>query len=164
MSNEITAVGIEHGSGVFENDTREYVTMTIAGQLFGIQVLRVQDVLGPQKITRVPLAPREVAGALNLRGRIVTAIDLRLRLDLPPRPEDDPGMSIVVEHNGELYSLMIDSVGEVLSLPAEAFERNPPTLDPRWREVSSGVYRLDEKLLIELEVESLLDFGQEMAA
>jgi purine-binding chemotaxis protein CheW len=152
------------GPGAFAGETQEFVTMTIAGQLFGIPVLTVQDVLGPQKITRIPLASREVAGALNLRGRIVTAIDVRLRLGLEPRPEDDKGMSVVVEHDGELYSLAIDSVGEVLSVPADDFERNPPTLDPQWREVSGGVYRLDDQLLIELEVEKLLDFGEVAAA
>lgn len=148
----------------FDDQTHEFVTMTIAGQLFGIPVLTVQDVLGPQKITRIPLAPREVAGALNLRGRIVTAIDVRLRLDLEPRDADDRGMSVVVEHKGELYSLMIDSVGEVLTLPAERFERNPPTLDTRWREVSGGIYRLDDQLLIVLEVDQLLDFTKAIAA
>ena len=155
-----------HGSGGNElaGESREFVTMTVGEQLFGIPVLTVQDVLGPQKITRIPLAPPEVAGALNLRGRIVTAIDVRLRLGLEPRPDDDPGMSVVVEHNGELYSLAIDSVGEVLKVPAELFERDPPTMDARWREVSGGVYRLDDRLLVVLEVERLLDFGQAAAA
>ena len=114
--------------------------------------------MGPQKITRIPLAPPEVAGALNLRGRIVTAIDVRRRLDLPPRAADVPGMSVVVEHKGEPYSLMIDSVGEVLSVPFEAYERNPATLNARWREISGGIYRLDGKLLVVLEVDLLLDF------
>jgi purine-binding chemotaxis protein CheW len=136
----------------------EYVTVTIGGQLFGIPVLSVQDVLGPQKITRIPLAPPEIAGALNLRGRIVTAVDVRRRLHLPPRPAGEQGMSVVVEHRGEPYSLMIDSVGEVLALPDESFERNPLTLNPRWREVSGGIYRLDGRLLVVLEVERLLTF------
>lgn len=139
-------------------ENREFVTVTIADQLFGIPVLSVQDVLGPQKITRIPLAPAEVAGALNLRGRIVTAIDVRRRLGLPPRAADVAGMSVVVEHKGEPYSLMIDSVGEVLSVPFEAYERNPATLNARWREISGGVYRLDSKLLVVLEVDLLLDF------
>jgi purine-binding chemotaxis protein CheW len=139
-------------------ENREFVTVTIADQLFGIPVLSVQDVLGPQKITRIPLAPPEVAGALNLRGRIVTAIDVRRRLDLPPRAADVAGMSVVVEHKGEPYSLMIDSVGEVLSVPFEAYERNPATLNSRWREISGGIYRLDGKLLVVLEVDLLLDF------
>ena len=141
------------------DEHREYVSITVAGQLFGIPVLQVQDVLGPQRITRIPLAPAEVAGSLNLRGRIVTAIDLRTRLRLPPLPEGQAGMSIVVDHGGELYSVMVDSVGEVLSLSAETTERNPATLDPIWRDVSGGIHRLDKTLLIVLDVARVLDFS-----
>ncbi len=144
--------------------SREYVTMTIADQVFGIPVLAVQDVLGPQRITRIPLSAPEVAGALNLRGRIVTAIDVRRRLGLSARAGDNPGMSIVVDHKGELYSLIVDSVGEVMSLPVEAYERNPSTLDPRWREVSGGIYRLKGKLLVVLEVSHLLEMRRAEAA
>jgi purine-binding chemotaxis protein CheW len=133
--------------------------MFIEGQMFGIPVLMVQDVLGPQKITRIPLAPPEVAGSLNLRGRIVTAIDVRMRLRLPRRKDENTdSMSVVVDMHGELYSLRVDSVGEVLSLPAAKFERNPPTLDPLWREFSTGIYRLENKLLVILDVPRLLDF------
>lgn len=144
------------------NDNQEtslYVTMKIADQMFGVQVLTVHDVLGPQRITHIPLAPKEVAGALNLRGRIVTAIDMRVRLGLTPRPADQPGMSIVVESRNELYSLMVDSVGEVLSLSRDDYERSPATLDPRWREVSSGIFRLDGMLLVVLDVERVLSFA-----
>jgi hypothetical protein len=95
-------------SGLKPNDppaadkaSADFVTMTIADQLFGVPVLEVRDVLGPQRITRVPLAPPEVAGSLNLRGRIVTVIDVRIRLGLPPRPANMPGMSVVVECKGE---------------------------------------------------------------
>ena len=142
----------------------DYVTMTIADQLFGIPVLQVQDVLGPQRITKIPLAPSEVAGSLNLRGRIVTAIDVRLRLGLEPKPRTDHDMSIVVDHNGELYSLMVDSVGEVLSVSDREYERNPATLDPLWRDISVGIYRLDENLLVVLDVSRLLDFSTRIAA
>lgn len=135
----------------------EFVTATIGGQLFGIAVLTVQDVLGPQKLARVPLAPPAVAGALNMRGRIVTAIDLRVSLGLPAA-DSGKQMSIVVDHKGELYSLLIDEVGEVLALDAERLEPNPPTLKPAWRDVSSGIYRLDGQLMVVLEVERLLDF------
>jgi purine-binding chemotaxis protein CheW len=141
------------------NGQRDYVTMSIGGQLFGIPVLKVQDVLGPQKITRVPLAPEEVAGSLNLRGRIVTAVDVRLRLGLPKKEDEKNSMSVVVEHEGELYSLLVDSVGEVLSLEAQDYQRNPPTLNPRLREFSDGIYRLNESLLVVLSVSSLLNFG-----
>ncbi|MCW5750616.1 MAG: chemotaxis protein CheW [Alphaproteobacteria bacterium] len=142
-----------------ETSTRNFVTVTIAGQLFGIPVLCVQDVLGPQSITRIPLAPPEVAGALNLRGRIVTAIDVRRRLNLPPRTDGGRGMSVVVEHRGEPYSLLIDSVGEVIEVDEAAYERAPATLDPLWRQISSGIYRLDGELLLSLDVDRLLDFG-----
>jgi purine-binding chemotaxis protein CheW len=140
-------------------DNGEFVSVTVAGQLFGIPVLQVQDVLGPQRITRIPLAPPEVAGSLNLRGRIVTAIDLRIRLRLPRLPEGQKGMSVVVDYGGELYSVMVDAVGEVLSLRVENAERNPATLDPIWRDVSGGIYRLDKSLLIVLDVARVLDFS-----
>lgn len=151
-------------AGEAAGQTLDFVTMTIAGQLFGIPVLTVQDILGPQKITRIPLAPPEVAGSLNLRGRIVTAIDVRLRLGLEPRAEGEPAMSVVVDHRGESYSLLVDSVGEVLSLDASDYERNPPTLDARWRDFSDGIYRLNGQLLVVLDVEQLLQIGRAEAA
>lgn len=143
---------------------REFVTFMVGSQLCGIPVLNVQDVLGPQRITRVPLSPPEVAGSLNLRGRIVTAVDLRLRMGLDERPKEDKGMNVVVEHRGELYSLVVDTVGEVLNLREDSFETNPATLDPEWRRFSEGVYRLKEGLLVVLNAESLLDYGAKNAA
>ncbi|NBB83781.1 MAG: chemotaxis protein CheW [Alphaproteobacteria bacterium] len=154
-TNEAPRAGKDKGAG----ESADYVTMTIAGQMFGIPVLQVQDVLGPQKITRIPLAPVEVAGSLNLRGRIVTAIDVRLRLGLPARERSDKDMSIVVDQGGELYSLMVDGVGEVVSVRTDQFERNPATLDAVWREVSTGIFRLNDKLLVVLDVARLLDFA-----
>ncbi|MEZ5669298.1 MAG: chemotaxis protein CheW [Alphaproteobacteria bacterium] len=146
------------------NQNSDYVTVTVAKQLFGIPVLTVQDILGPQRITRIPLAPPEVAGALNLRGRIVTAIDVRSRLGLPPRKPGDEGMAVVVEHDQELYSLLIDSVGDVLSLPASTFERNPTTMDALWREVSVGIHRLKDELMMVLDVDRLLNIDKALAA
>lgn len=143
---------------------QDVVSMTVAGQLFGIPVLEVRDVVGPLRLTRVPLAPPEVAGNLNLRGRIVTAIDLRLRLGLAPREKDAAWMSIVVEHQGELYSLIVDSVGEVLSLDAAAGERDLPNLDPRWRDFADGIHRLSGALLVVLEPTHLLTFNKAVAA
>ncbi len=139
-----------------KTDSEEYVTALIDGQLFGIPVLAVQDVLGPQALANIPLAPPEVAGSLNLRGRIVTAIDLRKRLGMEPA-DREKSMSIVVDHHGELYSLLIDEVGEVLQVPMQNYERNPATLDPRWRDVSQGIFRLDGQLLVILQVQRLLD-------
>lgn len=133
-----------------------FVTMTVAGQLFGVPVLQVRDILGVQQITHVPLAAVEVLGALNLRGRIVTSIDIRARLGLPEYEQANKKMNIVVDFNGELYSLAVDKVGEVMSLPSADFEKNPATLDPRWQEVSDGIYRLKENLLIVLNVARVL--------
>ena len=149
----------EGATPIGSEDHRDYVTMSIGSQMFGIPVLTVQDVLGPQQITRVPLAPPEVAGSLNLRGRIVTAIDVRLRLGMPKKEDGKPPMSVVVEHEGELYSLLVDSVGEVLSLNMKDYQRNPPTLNARLRDFSDGIYRLNGALLVVLSVGSLLNFG-----
>lgn len=135
------------------------LTLTVAGQLCGVPVLSVRDVLGVQAITRIPLAPPEVAGSLNLRGRIVTAVDLRSRLGLPPREAGKEAMSVVVEVGGELYSLLADQVGEVLSLNAGERSPNPPTLDPSWREFSLGMHRQGQQLLVLLDVERLLELG-----
>jgi len=160
MSQEISA-GRKHAAT--QDVAHEFVSVIVGGQLFGIPVLQVQDVLGPQRLTRIPLAPVEIAGSLNLRGRIVTAIDLRTRLGLPPAEDGKPGMSVVVDHGGELYSFIVDQVGEVLSL-SEGFEHNPSTLDPLWREVAAGIYRLDGTLLVVLEVARLLDLSARAAA
>jgi purine-binding chemotaxis protein CheW len=112
----------------------------------------------------VPLAPPEVLGSLNLRGRIVTAVDVRIRLGLPNRAADAKGMSVVVEHEGELYSLVVDKVGEVMTLPPSNYERNPTTLDPRWQEMADGVYRLENSLLVVLDVARFLQINKARAA
>ncbi|WP_323795970.1 chemotaxis protein CheW [Nisaea sp.] len=145
-------------------ELKQFVSIMIGKQLFGIPVLQVHDVLGPQRITRIPLSPKEVAGSLNLRGRIVTAINIRSRLNMPPYEGEHEGMSVVVEDQGELYSLMVDSVGEVLSLDEAMFEQHPATLDGNIREVSTGIYRLDKSLLVVFDVRSLLRFQGEEAA
>jgi purine-binding chemotaxis protein CheW len=141
-------------------EERQFVTLTVADQLCGVPVLGVRDILGEQVITRIPLAPPEVAGSLNLRGRIVTAIDLRCRLRLPPAPAGSPRMSVVAEQGGELYALLVDQVAEVMSLRASAFERNPPTLPAIWAEFSTGIYRLDGRLLVVLDVSKLLALSE----
>ena len=137
------------------------LTLTVGGQTCGVPVLAVRDVLGTQTITPIPLAPPEIEGAMNLRGRIVTAVDLRRRLGLPPRPEGTKPMSVVFEQGGELYAMLADAVGDVVPLSAADCAPNPPTLDMLWREVSRGVHRRDGQLLILLDVERLLAIGGE---
>jgi len=139
---------------------KEYVTAMIGGQLFGLPILRVQDVFLPERITRVPLAPPEVAGVLNLRGRIVTLIDMRRSLGLEECTGKGQRMAIGVERGGESYGLLIDSVGEVLKLDDAAREPNPVNLDPRLARVSSGIHRLDGQLLMVVDVDHVLDAGQ----
>ena len=111
----------------------EYVTMTIGDHMFGLPIFRVQDVFVPARVTRVPLAPPEVAGILNLRGRVVTAIDMRSRLDLGARSPGTQVMAIGIELKGEFYGLLVDSVGEVLQLRNAACEANPANSTPACR-------------------------------
>lgn len=139
----------------YVNESRMLVTMRVAGQLFGIPVSSVRDVLKEQKVARVPLAPPEIKGSINLRGRIVTVIDLRRRLNLAG-DIDGQHMFVVVEHDGEYYSLMVDSVGEVLTIQASQIEKNPGNLAPNWRDVATGVHRLEGELLVIIGVEALL--------
>jgi purine-binding chemotaxis protein CheW len=135
---------------------RQLVSMYVARQLVGIPVESVRDALGPLRMTRVPRAPASIAGVLNLRGRIVTAIDLCTRLGLERTKPRAEAMSIVVESAGELYSLLVDRVGEVLRLPRDRFDPETGTLGPAWRDVASGVHKRADGLLIELDVERIL--------
>jgi purine-binding chemotaxis protein CheW len=137
----------------------EYVTATIGGQLFGLPISRVQDVFAPDRLTHVPLAAAEIAGLLNLRGRIVTAIDMRKRLGLPVRDDGRPRMAVGIECKGESYGLLIDAIGEVMKLPAHSREENPVNLDPQLARVSAGVHRLEGSLLVVLDVDRVLDVG-----
>ena len=160
------AAGAHARKHTFEQ-TQEYVTMRLGDQLFGIPVLAVQDVLRIQNVAKIPLARREIAGLMNLRGRIVTVIDLRARLGLAPyvsmetngmngRPRRNSQMNVVVEYNDELYSLLVDSVGDVMALPLDKFENSPANLSAAWREVSTGIFRLKGELLVVIDVQHLL--------
>lgn len=135
----------------------EFVTVLIAEQLFGLPIARVHDVFMVDRLTRVPLAPPEVAGILNLRGRVVTMIDMRRRLDLPQREGGRGNMAVGIEYRGESYGLLIDSVGEVLKIPAANREPNPVNLDPRWSRVAEGVVQLDDRLMVILDVDRVLE-------
>lgn len=145
-----------HATPALPGATATFVTMTVHGQLCGISVLTVRDIIMTPAMTHIPLAPPEIAGSLNLRGRIVTAIDLRRRLDLPKRPEADPCMSVVVERQGELYSLVVDTVREVITIDNQLLDPNPPTLAATWCAFSDGIFRLKAELLVVLDTDRLL--------
>ncbi len=137
----------------------EYVTAMIGGQLFGLPISRVQDVFKPEGLTRVPLAAPEIAGLLNLRGRIVTVVDMRRRLDFEAHEGGGAPLAVGIEHRGESYGLLIDEIGEVLKLSAASREDNPVNLVHRLARVSAGVHRLDGRLVVVLDVDRVLDVG-----
>jgi purine-binding chemotaxis protein CheW len=141
-----------------------YVTASIGGQLFGVPVARVQDVFVPDRMTPVPLAADEIAGLINLRGRIVTMVDMRRRLGLPDEAPALHPMAIGVEWRNESYGLLIDQIGEVLTLPTSGREPAPSNLDARLAGVAAGVHRLDERLLTVLDVDRVIDGAAEKPA
>lgn len=145
-------------------DCEEYVTVTVADQMFGLPIDRVHDVFIASSVTAVPLAPREIVGLLNLRGRVVTALCLRRRLGLPDGAESNREMAVGLEQKGESYGLLVDSVGEVMKLALSTREPNPVHMDPRWGKLSRGVHRLDDTLLIILDVDGVLSFDAEARA
>lgn len=134
----------------------QFVTIRIAGQLFGLPIWAVHDVFVPQRITPVPLSPSEIDGVLNLRGRIVTAINMRLRLGFPPRGEDEKSIAVGVDYHGESFGLLVDEVGEVLTLDTTRLAARPPNLDARWNTMTDGVFSLDTELMAVLDVEAVL--------
>ena len=142
----------------------EFVTAVIGGQLFGLPISRVQDVFMPERLTRVPLSSVEIAGVLNLRGRIVTVIDMRARLGLARADDGKPPMAVGVDLRGESYGLLIDQIGEVLRLPEESWEENPVNLDPRMAKLAGGVHRLDGQLMVILDVDRVLELAADKMA
>ncbi|MBC7894363.1 MAG: chemotaxis protein CheW [Cytophagaceae bacterium] len=133
-----------------------FVTFRVNDQWLGVPVSIVQEVLLAQRLAIVPLAPAEVAGFLNLRGQIVTALDLRTRLDIEGESALDTAMNVVVRHEDELFSLLVDEVADVLAIERERIEPVPATLDACWRAVSRGIVRRDADLLVILDVGALL--------
>ncbi|MBT3765428.1 MAG: chemotaxis protein CheW [Rhodospirillales bacterium] len=157
MSNADLVVS-ETGSAAQQilDEVQDYLTVQIDGQMFGIEAMTVQDILSPRGIAKVPLAPVEVAGSINLRGRIVTAVDVRLRLGMPVAKDPEKLMNVVVDVDGELYSLLVDKVGDVLSMSQKTYESNPTNLNENWRDFAQGVHRLDENLMVICDVEKIV--------
>lgn len=155
--NEVAVVETSRNvANVVENDTLEFVTFRIANQLFGVHVLKVQDILRPEDIAFVPLAPPEVKGSINLRGRIVTVIDVRVRLGLAENENLENNMGVTVEQKNELYTLLVDEIGEVLELNRKDIEPIPSTLDQVWREFAVELYKLETELMVVLDIDKLL--------
>jgi purine-binding chemotaxis protein CheW len=142
---------------IVEGTVSEYVTAMIGGQLFGLPIARVQDVFMPERLTRVPLSSGEIAGVLNLRGRIVTLVDMRARLGLARNDGGKAPMAVGVDLRGESYGLLIDQIGEVLRLNDSGREENPVNLDPRMARLAGGVHRLEGQLMVILDVDRVLE-------
>lgn len=138
-------------------DDRQYCTFYLDAYYFGIDVLEVQEVLRHLETTRVPLAPPVVRGLINLRGQIVTAIDLRRRLELPDRPADRVAVNVVVSTGDGAVSLLVDEIGDVVRVSERAFERPPETLRGTARGMIRGAYKLADRLLLALDLDRVLD-------
>lgn len=134
----------------------QFVTGTVGDRLFALPIAHVRDVFVPDRITPVPRAPRDVVGLLYLRGRIVTAIDLRTRLGMPARAAVGGGMAIGIEYRNESYGLLVDTVGDVIGLDAESCEASPPNLSAAILDVAAGVHCLENRLMILLNIERVL--------
>jgi purine-binding chemotaxis protein CheW len=138
-------------------DTRQYCTFLLDQLLFGVDVRKVQEVIPYHEMTRVPLATHAVHGLINLRGQIVTAIDLRERLELGSRPAGAKPMNVVIRDEDGLISLLVDEIGEVMNADEAAFERPPETLQGKAREMIQGAHKLKDGLLLVLDSDKAMD-------
>lgn len=143
------------------NGAVQYCTFSLDGLFFGVPVQQVQEVIRYQALTRVPLAAAEVSGLINLRGQIVTAIDLRRRLGLPPRPAGQRPMNVVVRSEEGAVSLLVDEIGDVQEVQQESFEPPPPTLHGPARALIRGAYKLPQRLLLVLDTQRAVEVPAE---
>ena len=144
-------------------EQQQFCTFFVDGLYFGVDVQKVQEVIRYQNMTRVSLAPREVRGLINLRGQIVTAVDLRRRLSLGEHPEDQLPMNVVVRNDDGVVSLLVDEIGDVLDVDEDTFEPPPETLDGIARELIRGAYKLEGRLLLELDTDRTIALNGETA-
>lgn len=142
-------------------DERHFCTFFLDDRLFGVPVMSVQEVIRPQEMTRVPLAPPVVKGLINLRGQIVMAVDLRERLGMPERPAGELPMNVVIRTKDGAVSLLVDEIGDVVEVDESTFEEPPETLEGIARELISGVFKLDGRLLIALDCEGTVNFDSQ---
>jgi purine-binding chemotaxis protein CheW len=137
---------------------KQFSTFVVDELLFGVEVEKVQEVIRYQKMTRVPLAPSVVKGLINLRGQIVTAIDLRRRLDLSERRENELPMNVVVRTSDGGLSLLVDEIGDVVELDDSTFERPPETVRSKAKDMIKGVHKLKDRLMHVLDTEKVINF------
>lgn len=136
---------------------KQFCTFYLDGLMFGVDLGRVQEVIRHLEVTQIPLAPKVVSGLMNLRGQIVMGIDLRLRLNLPPRPDQKEPMNVVIRSTDGAVSLLVDDIGDVVEVTEDSFERPPETLQGKVREVIVGIHKLDKSLLHALNPERACD-------
>lgn len=136
-----------------DEETHQLCTFWVGGLLFGIEVVEVQEVIRHQEMTPVPLAPSVVAGLINLRGQIITGIDMRERMGMPKRSINQQPMNVVVNHQGDAISLLVDEIGDVLELNSSLYEPSPETLDTTIRALTRGIYKTEPQLLLLLNKE-----------
>ncbi len=135
------------------SDNKQFATFFLDGLFLGVEVLKVQEVIRYQEMTRVPIAPAMIEGLINLRGQIITAIDLRRRFEMPPRAKGALPMNVVVRTDDGAVSLLVDEIGDVVEIQEDSYERLPETLTGVARELIRGVYKLKERLLLILDTE-----------
>jgi purine-binding chemotaxis protein CheW len=138
----------------------QFCTLLLDGHVFTVPLIKVQEVIQSQQTTRVPLAPDVVSGIMNLRGQIVSVIDLRRRLGLPERPPEHLSMNIVVRTSDGAVSFLVDEIGDVLEFEPEALENPPAMLHSIARDVIRGVYKLPDRLAVVLDIDCLADIGE----
>jgi purine-binding chemotaxis protein CheW len=136
---------------------RQFCTFFLDDLFFGVEVMKIQEVIRYQAMTRIPLAPGVIAGLINLRGQIVTAIDLRNRLELPSRPAGHMPMNVVVRTDDGVVSLLVDEIGDVLDVDEESFERTPETVTGVARELIRGAYKTKDRLLLVLDTDRAIN-------
>lgn len=141
----------------------DYLTFRVAGAHFAVRAVEVRDVLRLQSLTPVPLAQKEVAGLINLRGHVVTAIDLAIRLELPCLDAASQRMSIVIERGNEAYCFIVDGVGDVIGIESSDIESNPSSMDQRWASLSRGVFKKERDLVVLLDIGAVLDIRRAKA-
>lgn len=147
-------------------ETLQFLSVRLNNQTFGVPIEEIQDVLKDLPITDIPMAKSYIKGVSNLRGRIVTAIDLQKRMYEIGAAEDNDTfekMNIVVENNDELYSILVDKVGDVVEIPKDEVEAPPITLDPKWQELCQGVHKLDGDLMIIINTDKIIKTKQDDA-